>query len=57
MNWQIVFVLIVVAATVALFVAERFRVDLVALMAMGRLSSQDCSRPKRGYRDSATPPP
>jgi di/tricarboxylate transporter len=34
MNWQIGIVLIIVFASAVLFISERFRVDLVALMAM-----------------------
>jgi di/tricarboxylate transporter len=55
MSWQLLFTLFVTLAAVALFVTEKLRIDLVALLAMASLLAAGVVTPEEGIQGYSNP--
>jgi di/tricarboxylate transporter len=55
MSWEIVLVLAILAGAVALFISERFPIDLVALLVLGTLLAFGLVTPEQGISGFSNP--
>ena len=55
MTWEIVLVLAILAGAVALFISERFPIDLVALLVLGTLLAFGLVTPEQGFSGFSNP--